>query len=299
MRQLIPALVLFLLAGIASGQENDVLITRDGVSVTTAEVEEFLLTIPKKDRAAFAGSRKRLMKAIDGILTRKTLLRDARQHNVHTRKQVLAKAEQARQRVVIEAWIDEYVASQPDADYKALASEYYLANQSEFKRPERVTIRHLLISNDNRSASDAQQLAAEIRQRILEGSLDFEEAVRQYSEDSQTAPEGGLIRGLERGQTEASFGTAAFGLTKQQPLSEVVETASGSHLIKLVEHQEAGQIPFEEVETRLVEQMKTQHREDLLATYLSGIKQGEAKVNSDGLQRYLERKTDVTGASAQ
>jgi len=297
MRQSISVLILCFAAGIASGDDSEVLITRDGISVTTSDVDEFLLTIPQQDRAGFGSSRKRLMEVIDNILTEKTLLRDAREHHVHARKDVRAKVVQAKQRVLIQAWLDQYVDNQPDADYDALAYEYYLTHREEFNQPESVTVRHLLVSAGSRGAGEARQLAADIRQRILDGDLEFKEAVRQYSDDQQTASQDGMIRRLERGKTEASFNAAAFALTDKQPLSGVIETSAGSHLIKLVERHESGRIPFEDVDARLIKRMKSQHRQRLISSYLGEIKQRDVEVQPEVLKRYLEQKAVTRRAS--
>jgi hypothetical protein len=76
----------------------------------------------------------------------------------------------------------------------------------------------------------AEKILGEIR-----GGLAFTQAVKQYSDDSLTRRNDGRIPHYRKGAYGEKFDAAVAGLTREKPLSEVVESPRGYHLIELVE----------------------------------------------------------------
>ncbi|WP_370896039.1 peptidylprolyl isomerase [Chryseobacterium gossypii] len=71
-----------------------------------------------------------------------------------------------------------------------------------------------------------------IKQDIL-GGESFESQARIYSEDTGTAPNGGLMKNISKGQMVKPFEAAALNLQEGE-ISDPVETEFGYHLIQLV-----------------------------------------------------------------
>lgn len=278
---------------------SNTIITRQGVSVTTDDVDEFLLGIPKQDRELFASNPQRLFEAIDGLLVNKSVYQDAQTNNVTDNEEVQAKIAQAERRIVIEAWLEEYVKRQPDADYRAIAEEQYILNKDQYVSPETVDVKHVLISTNDRNAQQAHQQAETILQQIKDGEITFDQAAAQSSEDPTYKDNQGLIKGVRRGVTDPAFESAAFGLPEQAPLSEVVDTQFGSHIIYLVEKHASKNLEFAEIEDNLIEEARQNHRQKLIANYLDSIKKQEVNVNQEVLSEYLDsHKLDTQSGSA-
>jgi peptidyl-prolyl cis-trans isomerase D len=68
----------------------------------------------------------------------------------------------------------------------------------------------------------------------MNGTLDFAEAAKEYSDDEATADKGGDLGFLKKGDRDPAFDAAAFALKPGQ-ISEPVRTSSGFHLIKVAE----------------------------------------------------------------
>ncbi len=87
-------------------------------------------------------------------------------------------------------------------------------------------------SNEDNKA-DARQKLLDIRSQIL-GGKSFNVLAIMYSEDPESAKNGGEIGFLTRGELEKEYADAAFSLTKNT-VSKIVETKFGFHIIQLID----------------------------------------------------------------
>lgn len=87
-------------------------------------------------------------------------------------------------------------------------------------------------SNEDNKA-EARQKLLDIRSQILAGKS-FSVLARLYSEDTESAKNGGEIGYLTRGELEKQYADVAFSLTKNT-VSRIVETKFGFHIIQLID----------------------------------------------------------------
>jgi peptidyl-prolyl cis-trans isomerase SurA len=87
-------------------------------------------------------------------------------------------------------------------------------------------------SNEDNKA-EARQRLLDLRSQILEGKS-FAVLARLYSEDPESAKNGGEIGYVTRGEVEKEYGDVAFSLTKNT-VSRIVETNRGFHIIQLID----------------------------------------------------------------
>jgi len=101
--------------------------------------------------------------------------------------------------------------------------------------PEQVDLAHIAIKL--KAGSDAA-VAARDKARLILDSLrsgaDFAELARRHSEDPGSAPQGGDLGFVRRGQFVKEFETAVFSLSPGE-VSEPIETEFGLHIIELIE----------------------------------------------------------------
>jgi peptidyl-prolyl cis-trans isomerase SurA len=81
--------------------------------------------------------------------------------------------------------------------------------------------------------ADARQKLLELRSRILAGES-FSTLAVLYSEDTESAKQGGEIGFMNRGGLEKEYADAAWGLNKNG-VSRIVETKYGYHIIQMIE----------------------------------------------------------------
>ena len=118
-----------------------------------------------------------------------------------------------------------------DADIEA----YYRANQEEFEVPARATVRVVVLDKTPTAADTAasEDLAAALRQEIIDGA-DFREVAIRESADQTTAAAGGDLGVFSRNSMTPPFDSAVFAA----PVGEVVGPVRSSFGLHVLEVQE-------------------------------------------------------------
>ena len=136
---------------------------------------------------------------------------------------------------------------------------YYDYHQSDFQRAERRKVAHILVQGDS---EQAQQKAAAILAELNKGA-DFGQLAAEKSDDTFSAKNKGELDWFERGVMDPAFDDAAFALTKDAPVSELVKSQFGYHIIKLVDIEESQTVAFADVETQVKEALQKEKMEEL------------------------------------
>ncbi len=135
----------------------------------------------------------------------------------------------------------------------------YANDQDRFRTPERVQARHILLKTTDKSPAEAAKTKAKAEDLLkqIKAGADFAELARKNSEDPGSAPKGGDLGWLVRGQTVKPFEDAAF-LLKPKEISNVVKTEYGYHIIQVLDHQQAHLRSFDDVRLELASETRKQ-----------------------------------------
>jgi len=136
----------------------------------------------------------------------------------------------------------------------------YIAKQDSFRTPERVFARHILIKSDASNDAAAKAKAEGILKQIRAGG-DFAKLAKENSQDPGSAPMGGELGPIVKGQTVPEFEKSAFSLQPGQT-SDLVKTTYGYHIIQAEKHEPARVQTFEEVRGLLFEDYKKQQQSE-------------------------------------
>lgn len=142
---------------------------------------------------------------------------------------------------------------------------YYKQHQDDYRIPETVTVRHILIKTPtadsngkvDQKAVDAARAKAEDIEKQLKAGANFGDLAKKYSEDPGSAPNGGLLTGLRKGQTVPEFEQAAFNTPPGQTTG-IIRTQYGFHIIHVESKQEARLKPLDEVKPEIEPLLKQQ-----------------------------------------
>ncbi len=135
----------------------------------------------------------------------------------------------------------------------------YDSNKENFRTPERVKVRHILLKTTGKPPDEDAKIKARAEDLLkqIKGGADFAELARKNSEDPGSAPKGGDLDWIVRGQTVKPFEDTAFSL-KPKELSSVVKTEYGYHILQVLDHEPAHLRTFEEVQSQLADQFRKQ-----------------------------------------
>ena len=153
--------------------------------------------------------------------------------------------------------------------------DHYNANLEDFREPDQVRARHILIRIPDdatearkKEALEAIQKAAE---RIQKGEA-FEGVAKELSQDG-SAPDGGDLGYFGRGGMVPEFEKVAFSLEKGH-VSDIVKTRFGYHLIKVEDRRPPRTGPLDEVAADIEELLKRRKAELLGRDYIEKVRAG-------------------------
>jgi peptidyl-prolyl cis-trans isomerase D len=143
--------------------------------------------------------------------------------------------------------------------------QYYNQHQDEFRIPETVTVRHILIKTPVPGADgkvdskvvDAAKAKAEDIEKQLKAGGDFAELAKKNSDDPGSAQNGGLLPPITKGRTVPEFEQAAFSTPVGQTTG-VIRTSYGFHIIRVEGKQNARVKPLDEVKAQIEPMLKQQ-----------------------------------------
>lgn len=135
---------------------------------------------------------------------------------------------------------------------------YYKDHQDEYRVPESVTVRHILIKTPppgpdgkvDQKALDAAKAKAEDIMKQLKAGANFAELAKKYSDDPGSKDKGGLLGPIQKGQTVPEFEQAAFAAQKGQTVGPV-KSSFGYHIIHIDDKTQAHLKSLDEVKSQI------------------------------------------------
>ena len=225
-------------------------------SVTEFDREMYLRNAPPEAGGGI-GSRTRNLSALSDLYAIKLLALEAKRLDLLSEAEKKWVIEYAISIELIERYLRKMVEDKLAAtDWEAEAREQYIASPEDYRMPESVTLRTLLIRTEDRSESEAMRIAVDLLGQAKQPGSDFTKLVTEHTEDASAAVNGGLMSGIIRGQTVPPFDEAAFALRTPGEFSEPVVSQFGVHLIQLVEYSPAEQLTYEKVAKRIIDELK-------------------------------------------
>lgn len=130
--------------------------------------------------------------------------------------------------------------------------------QASYNEGKTVSVQHILLKTQGMSDS-AKAVVKKTMEGLLERAKkgeDFTALAKQYSEDPGSKDKGGLYENFGRGEMVKPFEDAAFTVPVGG-ISDLVETAYGYHILKVVDRKMETR-PFAEVRAELHDQLLNQ-----------------------------------------
>ncbi len=185
---------------------------------------------------------------------------------------------------------------------------YYSSHQDQYRVPERVKVRHILIETpkpgadgkvNQKAVDEARAKSQDILKQIKAGG-NFADLAKKYSQDPGSKDKGGELGWIVKGQTVAEFEKTAFSQSKGQ-ISDPVQTSFGFHIIQTEDKEDARVKPLAEVRGEIEDALKREKlsalenktSNDVIDTaQKQGLEKAAAKYNAQVVQSNMVARTD-------
>ncbi len=137
---------------------------------------------------------------------------------------------------------------------------------------ERVHIAHIRVNLDITEADRrrARERAERVHKLAIDGG-DFAALAREYSDDRESAENGGSLGRFDEGELNPVIGRAVRGLAAGA-ISDVVASEAGYHVFKVLAREGGGEYTYDEVKDRVRSRMLDERAAALTEEWLTGVR---------------------------
>lgn len=296
MKSFLILILVFALQGIPQAaaadnaeSEADMLAQRGKGAVTQDAFSARAAQIPNEYRLKILRDRNRFRDILNSMLLNSQLAADAREAGFEMDQQVIERMQLAAESELAAAWLQHYIASQPAADYEALALDYYKLNKGDMLSLAKIDVTHILVSNSERSDEEALELANSLYSQVIENPSSFNEMALLHSDDPSAASNQGSFKGVKRGDMVGPFEKKAFSLEPGE-IAEPVMTQYGYHIIRLDAYIAPQVLPFEEVKGELVDRQRRAHEKRIDADYRDQLTSLNVDMSQENMEEMIRRQ---------
>ena len=185
-------------------------------------------------------------RARDKLVMDEIFVQEAEKRGLQSSSEFKQQLELARQQVLIAALVDDQrkKTAISDADTKAEYDKLKSANSGTEYRA-----RHILVEKEDEAKSLIKQ---------LNGGAKFEDLAKKHSKDPGSGAKGGDLDFAAAGSYVPEFSQAMIKLKKGETTDTPVKSQFGWHIIKLEDTREAQFPPYDEVKSRIQQQLQQQ-----------------------------------------
>jgi len=159
------------------------------------------------------------------LITREVLYQEASKKGYDKNKQILAKIDDIKRAMVIEAFLEDTLSKKGDVSDNEI-QRYYMEHKDLFTEPEEIKFRQIIVASE--------PMMQEVLVKLSRGES-FEKLASTYNV-GKYREDGGNFGSIRRGQLSpvlAQFEEAAFSLRNKGEISEVIKTPFGYHILRL------------------------------------------------------------------
>ncbi len=179
------------------------------------------------------------------VYLEKELTKEAMKSDVVKTKEVQARIEDAKNKIVRQSYIDSILKSEI-TDEKI--NNKYLELSKELEGKKEYQIFHIVV----KSKEEADKIAKDLKAK--KSSSRFAEMAKKYSIDQETANKGGEIDYTLEDSMIKEISAVVANLEKDQ-ISDPIETKYGWHIVKIGDIREAKALSFESVKDNIRDQL--------------------------------------------
>jgi peptidyl-prolyl cis-trans isomerase C len=242
------------------------LVRINDVSISMGEFQQMLERQPLEGKMKLLSQKGTRDFLENYVIPREVLYQEAKKNGLDKNKEIVAKIEDARRAILIDALLEEVLRKKGEVSEEEI-QRYYKENPTLFTEPQEVRVRHIVVNTE--------PALKEVVTRLSKGES-FEKLASAYN-IGHFKEDGGNLGYIRRGQLAppfAQFEEAAFSLRKRGEISEVVSTPYGYHIIRLEDLRGSTLKPLNRVKERIRFFLQPKKKQE---AYLEYVKEAKSK----------------------
>ncbi len=160
-------------------------------------------------------------------------------------------------KMIARSWLTETISYEKEITHEQML-DYYKEHRADYERPDRSRWEELMVYSSNYPSKSAAYAAmAELGNQVYQDAATkpAEEAcftqVAKTSSQGLTASKGGLHGWTKRGALASEEIESAIFNLEPGKMSSIIESPFGFHIVRVLEREEAGLVPFAKVQAKI------------------------------------------------
>jgi peptidyl-prolyl cis-trans isomerase C len=198
------------------------------------------------------------------LITREILYQEASKKGYDKNKQILAKIDDIKRAMVIDAFLEDTLSKRGDVSDTEI-QRYYVEHKELFTEPEEIKFRQIIV--------ESEPVVQDVLVKLSRGES-FEKLASTYNV-GKYREDGGNFGTIRRGQLSpvlAQFEEAAFSLRNRGEISEVIKTPFGYHIIRLDDKRGTALKPLGLVKERIRHVLESEKKQTARTAFVKEAK---------------------------
>ena len=244
-----------------------------GDEITRAELSRALERMPYKQKKLYQSSPERMGEFLDIYINQKVLYTEAVKRGIDRREDVIEKTENFKKQLVGKTFGQEILKGIRISDSEI--DDYYKRHKEDY---EQINVSEIYINADPEKGTTKEAALARAVEAYGKAKAggDWDEIVKEYSDDETTKKKGGERGYVQRGEFGPAIDERIFGMKKGE-ITDPLEVSRGYFILKINE----GVAPIPEGQLR--RKVESQIINEKLVEYVNGLR------DEAGVEVYRDR----------
>ncbi|XHR28640.1 MAG: peptidylprolyl isomerase [Chthoniobacteraceae bacterium] len=258
----------------ARAEDNTVVARVDEIEIHASDIQGMIDNLPARDKEALLRDPSALNQSVRLLLAQQLVLKEAKAKQWDKQAATLALIEKARDGVVVESYLQS--VSKPDEQYPSETDlkAAYDANKAALVVPRQFKLAQIYIATPKGDAGDKPNPKLDaVKKSLKQPNADFGAIALIQSDDKNSYKNNGELGWLSENILQPEIRAKVLEMTKNA-ISEPIRMSDGWHIMKLLDVRESRQASFDEVRSRLAEQLRQERSRSARQAFLANLTKG-------------------------
>ncbi len=264
------------------------------ISISQNDVENLLNSMPQAERMAAKSNRELIDNWLRQRLATQALLDEAQRKGWADRPEVKGRIDasvaELTQRIVTTSYLESLVQLPSGFPSEAELVAAYEQGKTGYNLPATYRVAQIYLAAPSGDAAATAKVRHEAEQLVIQARVgNFADLARRRSDDPRTAVLGGEVGLLPLAQLLPEVRTPVSKL-KVGEVSDALQSASGFHIVKLLEAQPTRVASFDEMKPQLRAALVQQRQRQLVREHMAGLApESGVHINSAAVDAALQK----------